>query len=73
MQTLDEMAHELLERGIDGAKLSIAPPEGSKEPPATFEGARLKALMAPLDELEKSLTILQPSRSIRAAICICAI
>src|SRR5205807_5755606 len=59
VQTLEEMAHELLERGIDGAKLLIAPPEGSKDAAATFEGARLKALMATLDELEKSLTILE--------------
>jgi DNA gyrase subunit B len=59
VQTLEEMAHELLERGIDGAKLLVAPPEGSKDAPIAFEGERLKALMSALDDLEKALTILE--------------
>ena len=54
MQTLDEMSKELLQRGIDGTKLIIAPPEGSKNAaPVAFEGEPLKALMLVLDELEE--------------------
>src|SRR5207249_203745 len=41
VQTLGEMSHELLQRGIDGAKLHIVPPEGSQAPPVLFEGERL--------------------------------
>ena len=59
VQTIEEMAHELLERGIDGAKLVVLSPEGSKDAPKSFEGDRLKQLVAVLDELEKSLTILE--------------
>src|SRR5207253_192932 len=59
VQTLGEMAVELLERGIDGTKLVVAPSDGSKDAPAIFEGERLKALMLALDELEESLTILE--------------
>ena len=59
VQTLEEMAGELLQRGVDGAKLLIAPPEGTSGAPAVFEADRLKALMNVLDELEKSLTILE--------------
>lgn len=59
VQTLEEMSEELLQRGIDGAKLMIAPPEGNTAPPNTFEGDRLKALMKALDELEESLSILE--------------
>jgi DNA gyrase subunit B len=60
VQTLGEMSKELLQRGIDGAKLMIAPPEGSKDAPtAAFEGEPLKALMLALDELEDALTILE--------------
>ncbi len=60
VQTLGEMSKELLQRGIDGAKLMIAPPEGSKDAPtAAFEGDKLKDLMLALDELEEALTILE--------------
>ncbi len=59
VQTLDEMSVELLARGIEGTKFQIAPPEGSKGAPVVFEGERLKAIMGVLDELEKSLVILE--------------
>jgi DNA gyrase subunit B len=59
VQTLAEMSQELLQRGIDGTKLLIAPPQGSKEAQAVFEGDRLKALMLVLDEFEEALTILE--------------
>lgn len=60
VQTMGEMSKELLQRGIDGAKLLIAPPEGSKDAPTVaFEGEPLKALMLALDELEEALTILE--------------
>jgi DNA gyrase subunit B len=59
VQTLEEMADELLQRGIDGAKLMIAQPAGSNEARAVFEGERLKTLMKGLDELEDALRILE--------------
>jgi DNA gyrase subunit B len=59
VQTLGEMSKELLQRGIDGAKLMIAPPEGTKGAAITFEGEPLKALMLALDELEEALAILE--------------
>jgi DNA gyrase subunit B len=59
VQTIEEMEAELLQRGIDGTKLTVAPPEGSKAEPILFEGERLKALMGVLDLLEKSLVILE--------------
>jgi DNA gyrase subunit B len=59
VQTLSEMSQELLQRGIDGTKLLIAPPEGSTSDRIVFEGDRLKQLMLVLDELEESLTILE--------------
>jgi DNA gyrase subunit B len=65
VQTLEEMAVELLNRGIDGTKLTVAPP-GEPGPsatgvsePTTFEGERLKSLMLVLDDLETSLIILE--------------
>lgn len=59
VQTMDEMTNELAERGLDGTKLTVAPPEGVKAEPTVFEGEKLKGLMAVLDELEKSLSILE--------------
>ena len=59
VQTLEEMETELLDRGIDDTKLSVAPPEGTQAAPTLFEGDRLKSLMAVLDELEKALVILE--------------
>jgi DNA gyrase subunit B len=63
VQTLEEMADELLQRGIDGTKLIVA--SSANEPGAqatgnvVFEGERLKSLMDALDELESSLLILE--------------
>jgi DNA gyrase subunit B len=51
VQTLEEMAEELLERGLDGTKLLVGT--------TAFEGERLKALMVALDEMEESLSILE--------------
>ncbi len=66
VQTLEEMGDELLQRGIDGAKLFIVPPvsEHGASPiagatRAVFEGDRLKTLMKALDELEEALRILE--------------
>jgi DNA gyrase subunit B len=59
VQTLAEMSQELLQRGIGGTRLLIAPPEGTTAERAVFEGERLKELMFVLDELEESLTILE--------------
>ncbi len=59
VQSFDEMDGELLTRGIEGAKLVVAVPEGSKEPARTYEGERLQALLSALDEVEKYLTILE--------------
>ncbi|MBI3822825.1 MAG: DNA gyrase subunit B, partial [Planctomycetes bacterium] len=61
VQTLEEMATELLERGIEGAKLLVKGEPGASATggDAVFETDRLKALMFVLDELEESLTILE--------------
>ena len=59
VQTLDEMARELLDRGIAGSKLSVAFPEGSPQSLQVFDGDRLKALIMALDEVEGALAILE--------------
>ncbi len=59
VQTMDEMARELLDRGISGSKLTVVPPDKSPEQPQLFEGERLKALMLVLDEVEGALAILE--------------
>lgn len=59
VQTLEEMSGELLERGIEGTKFLVAPPEGKSAEPIPFEGERLKDIMKILGELESSLTILE--------------
>ncbi|HZZ80697.1 MAG TPA: toprim domain-containing protein, partial [Gemmataceae bacterium] len=58
VQTLAEMSKELMQRGLDGAKLLIAPPDGGDNM-KTFEGETLQAIMHVLDELEDSLSILE--------------
>lgn len=55
VQKVEEMAHELLERGLDGTRLLVGDPKA----PTVFEKDRLKALMETLDELEKVLVILE--------------
>lgn len=57
VQKLETMSQELLERGVDGTKLTVLS-EGNV-PPAVFESDRLKELMAVLDELEAVLIILE--------------
>lgn len=65
VQTLGEMNTELLDRGLEGTKLHVLPPDGeaseaSKSSEASIlEGDRLKPLMILLDELENSLVILE--------------
>jgi DNA gyrase subunit B len=64
VQTFEEMNRELVDRGLDGTRLSVEGRE-SKESPAEnstatiFEGAKLAALMQILSELEESLVILE--------------
>ncbi|MBM4070015.1 MAG: DNA gyrase subunit B [Planctomycetes bacterium] len=65
--TLGEMARELMDRGLDGTRLSVHPPEAlpqaaavTKKPdPVVFEGDRLRDLVAALDEMEEALQILE--------------
>src|SRR4029077_11480775 len=66
VQTLDEMARELQDRGIAGSRLVVAAPEGDTNPPRergeaakVFQGDELKALINVLDEIEGPLTILE--------------
>jgi DNA gyrase subunit B len=60
VQTIAEMNHELLDRGLEGTKLQVLPPEnGPTAGVFALEGERLKALMAVLDDLENFLTILE--------------
>lgn len=60
VQTIAEMNHELLDRGLEGTKLSVLPPENGQAGKAfALDGERLKALMAVLDDLENYLTILE--------------
>ncbi len=59
VQTMAEMNRELLDRGLEGTRLHVLPPEASDGQPLIFEGERLKALMEVLDDLENYLTILE--------------
>jgi DNA gyrase subunit B len=61
VQTLEEMARELQDRGIAGSKLIVAAPEGEVSPTRerVFEGEQLKALINVLDEIEGALVILE--------------
>ncbi len=59
VQSLEEMARELLDRGIAGSKLSVTAADTAKGTPQVFEGERLKALMLVLDELEAGMAILE--------------
>jgi DNA gyrase subunit B len=64
VQTMDEMNHELMGRGLDGTRLSLENREGKIEggpnvSGATFEGERLASIMQILGELEGSLEILE--------------
>jgi DNA gyrase subunit B len=60
VQTMEEMARELMARGLDGTKLTVLPPpEQQGAAPAVFEGDRLRQLVQVLDELEGALQILE--------------
>jgi DNA gyrase subunit B len=56
VQTAEEMNRELMDRGLDGTKLTIAPSPGQE---SVFEGDKLARLMQVLSELEESLVILE--------------
>src|SRR5207253_9586123 len=67
VSTLEEMSKELMDRGIDGTKLTVQPPEpppdqpaATPAPPATlFQDDRLRDLVSVLGELEEALQILE--------------
>jgi DNA gyrase subunit B len=59
VQTTDEMSRELMQRGLDGAKLTVDPANPGAAPAAVYEGERLQRLIAVLDELEGALQILE--------------
>ena len=62
VQTIEEMSRELMERGLDGTKLTVTHLDDkgkASEKHQVFERERLKELMAVLDELEKDLQILE--------------
>jgi DNA gyrase subunit B len=75
VRTLAEMSQELMQRGLDGTKLTVVSGgvvsgESSKSggdhssltthnSPTSFEGERLAGLVAALDEMEHSLQILE--------------
>jgi len=62
VQTIEEMSRELMQRGLDGTKLTVAHPDDkgkASEKVQLFEGDHLKELMAVLDELERDLQILE--------------
>jgi DNA gyrase subunit B len=57
VQTMNEMARELIDRGLDGTKLVIQRPESKT--PIEFAGPQLKAVVTILEEMEDSLVILE--------------
>ena len=57
VQTMGEMSKELMERGLEGAKLRIQRPD--KKEPVELAGEKLKNLVAVLEEMEDSLVILE--------------
>jgi len=63
VQTLEEMQHDLMQRGRTGTKLRILPAESpgvaTPESETLFEGDRLVGLLQVLDELEHPLTIME--------------
>jgi DNA gyrase subunit B len=56
VQTLGEMAKELMDRGLDGAKLQIM---ADGKPARDVSGDPLRQLMTVLDEIEEALVILE--------------
>jgi len=59
VQTIADMNRELMDRGIEGTKLHVLPPEGTKDAAAVIEGDKLRPLMEALDDLEHYLVILE--------------
>src|SRR5262249_20381329 len=63
VQRADEMARELMERGLDGARLRLAElkagPGGTPRVAAVLEGERLAKLVQVLGETEEALQILE--------------
>jgi len=59
VQTIQKMNEELMERGIDGAKLTVEPAAPASGAAASYEGERLQKLIQVLDELEKYLQTLE--------------
>lgn len=59
VQTLEEMSHELLARGLDGTRLQVEPAQEGSTAALAFEGERLQGLMKALSELEGFLQILE--------------
>ena len=57
VQTMNEMARELVDRGLEGTKLVIQRPESKT--PIEFAGPQLKAVVTILEEMEDSLVILE--------------
>ncbi len=56
VQTMEEMAKELMLRGLDGTTLTV---KGEGDTDRTFTGERLASLVGVLSELEESLLILE--------------
>src|SRR6185295_14301189 len=52
VQTIPEMANELMQRGLDGTKLLYQSADSPGKAPVEFAGDRLKELLTTLDELE---------------------
>jgi DNA gyrase subunit B len=59
VQTTDEMAQELVQRGLAATRLRVLAPPGDGTPEVIVEGDRLTKLLQVLDELERSLQILE--------------
>ena len=57
VQTLNEMARELIDRGLEGTKLVIQRPESKT--PIEFAGPQLNTIVTILEEMEDSLVILE--------------
>src|SRR5262249_61876070 len=59
VQTIGEVAQELMRRGLEGARLLGQDPAGAGSGPRVLEGERLAKLVAVLGELEESVQILE--------------
>jgi DNA gyrase subunit B len=59
VQTNEEMAAELMNRGLEGTKLLVHSAEKPTDPPAEFADERLKQVLTILDDVEWMLVILE--------------